>query len=91
MSRRVEVKVVRFFELEDDVKPGGDIEWHTIEDFIRGFAMRAGEKLVKEHNFKQEQIGEVLDLVLRYERTRDSRKPSDILRETIGGETAADA
>ena len=91
MGRRVEVKVGRFFELEDDVVPGGDVEWHTIEDFIRGFAMRAGEKLVKEHGFKLETIGEVLDLVLLRDRQRHPKMFSEVLRESVGGEAAAES
>ena len=90
MARRVEVKVGRFFELEEGVKPGGDVEFDTLCTFVKGFAQRAAEKLVQEHGFALETVADVLDCVLKYDRALASRtgekQPSDVLRETIGAE-----
>lgn len=90
MARRVEIKVGKFFELEDDVKPGGDVEFDTLCKLVKGFAQKAAEKLVQDHGFPVETVADVLDCVLKYDRAVASRtgekSPADVLRETVGAE-----
>lgn len=84
---RVEVKVGRFFEYEEDaIKKERDIEFHTIVDFLRGFTQRAAEKLVLEHKFDVNTVGEALDCILKWNKRDKEKPPSEKLNETVQAE-----